>query len=164
MWLSLVKLYLICCCQSLLQRPRLLLWWPGSHGWSWQRGCWCHSGCLWRRPGLRWCWLQLHFACCLSGCPGTSVAGNAEQEKKKSWSPSASFMSTGDSKPFTTLCMSCYKTTSIQCMVILLTLQHPPIQFLLSSFSNFNQLWVNFSHSHKNWAGLMHEQLSCGQL
>lgn len=81
-WLSLVKLYLICHCQSLLRPPPLLLRWPGSHGWSWQHGCWCHSGCWRRRPGLSWCWLQLHFACCSSGCPGTSVAGSAEQEKQ----------------------------------------------------------------------------------
>lgn len=79
--LSLVKLYLICCCQSLLQHLPLLLWWPEFHGWSWQCECWCRSGC-WRKRARSWCWLQLHFACCLLGYPGTSEAGNAVQEKQ----------------------------------------------------------------------------------
>lgn len=77
-----MKWYLICCCLSPLRCLRLLLWWPGSRGWSWHHGRWCRSGCSRRRPGLSWCWLRLRSACCSSGCPGTSVVGNAEWEKQ----------------------------------------------------------------------------------
>jgi len=83
LWLSLVKLYQICCCLCLLLHSPLLLLWPGSRGWSWQHGCWYHNGC-WRKrtPELHWCWLQQCFACCLPGCPKTSGACNADQEKQ----------------------------------------------------------------------------------
>lgn len=137
-------LYLRCCFQSLFQCPRFLLWWPGSRGWNWHHGCWCHSGCLWRRPKLHWCWLQLHFACCLLGYPRTSVVGSAKQKSAKliSFTPALCLICVEKQKSFVQY-MSIFSTlpTAIYSVYSVCTYLIVKVQFARANLSQNIYLW-----------------------